>query len=140
MPDSADPVLVDTSVAVALVLADHDHHEATSAALAGRDLGLGGHAAFETFSVLSRLPTPARRSPATVGRILVTSFPHSRFLDAPATQRLLASLGALGIAGGAIYDALVGAAAVEHGCALASRDRRALSTYRALAVRVELLD
>lgn len=141
MPDSADrPLLVDTSVAVALVIADHHHHEDVSKAVAGRELGLSGHAAFETFSVLSRLPAPARRSPATVGRILETDFPHSRFLDAPATQRLLASLGAHGIAGGAIYDALVGAAAVEHGCALASRDRRALSTYRALAVRVEFLD
>lgn len=141
MPTVASPpLLVDTSVAVALVLADHHHHEGTSAALAGRELGLSGHAAFETFSVLSRLPAPARRSPATVGRILAASFPHSRFLDAAATQRLLSELGPRGVAGGSVYDALVGAAAVKHGCVLVSRDRRVLSTYRALDVRVELLD
>ena len=38
-----------------------------------------------------------------------------------------------------MYDALVGAAAREHGIALATRDRRALDTYRALDVRLELL-
>ena len=44
-------VLVDTSVAVPLTVADHDHHESTFTALRGRALGLAGHAAFETFSV-----------------------------------------------------------------------------------------
>jgi len=52
---------------------------------------------------------------------------------------LFAELTAIGIAGGAVYDALVGASAREHGLALATRDRRALATYRALDVRVELL-
>jgi len=132
-------VLVDTSVAVALVVADHQDHDDTSAALAGRRLGLAGHAAFETFSVLTRLPPPARRSPATVTRVLDASFPQSRFLSAEATSALLSNLGTSGIAGGAVYDALVGACAVEHAAALATRDRRALETYRALDVRVELL-
>jgi predicted nucleic acid-binding protein len=44
------------------------------------------------------------------------------------------------IAGGAVYDALVGSAAVAHQLALVTRDRRALPTYRALEVDVELLD
>ena len=39
-----------------------------------------------------------------------------------------------------MYDALVGAAAAEHGLSLFSRDRRALDTYRALGVTVEFLD
>ena len=43
------------------------------------------------------------------------------------------------IAGGAVYDALVGATAAEHGIVLATRDRRALDTYRALGVEVEVL-
>jgi predicted nucleic acid-binding protein len=34
---------------------------------------------------------------------------------------------------------LVGAVAAEHGITLVTRDRRALSTYRALEVDVELL-
>jgi predicted nucleic acid-binding protein len=131
--------LVDTSVAVALTVADHEHHETTSAALGGRRLGLAGHAAFETFSVLTRLPTPARRAPATVARLLAGSFPHTRFLSAQAAASLLADLARLGIGGGAVYDALVGACASEGGFVLATRDRRALEIYRALDVRVELI-
>ena len=44
----------------------------------------------------------------------------------------------LGIAGGAVYDALVAAAAAEHGITLATRDRRAADTYRALDIDFEL--
>jgi predicted nucleic acid-binding protein len=100
---------------------------------------LAGHAAFETFSVLTRLPPPARRTPAAVARLLASDFPHSKFLGARAAAALLGDLDALGIAGGAVYDALVGATANEHGLPLATRDGRALDTYRALEVRVELV-
>ena len=141
MPTGADPgLLVDTSVAVALLVTDHPHHRAVFSALRGRDLGLAGHAAFETFSVLTRLPPAARLPPADVTRMLARAFPHSRFLSARASAGLLATLASQGIAGGAIYDALVGAVAAEHDCTLATRDRRALDTYRALDVRVRVLD
>jgi predicted nucleic acid-binding protein len=131
--------LVDTSVAVALTVADHEHHEATLAALTGCQLGLAGHAAFETFSVLTRLPPPARRTAAAVARMLQANFVGSRFLEAVAAAALLESLPQLGVAGGAVYDALVGAAAREHSLPLATRDRRALATYRTLGVEVEFL-
>ena len=94
---------------------------------------------FETFSVLTRLPTPARRTPATVARLLAGSFPHTRFLGAEAQRLSSAELATSGIGGGAVYDALVGACATEHGLVLATRDQRALETYRALDVRVELV-
>jgi predicted nucleic acid-binding protein len=136
---SGPDLLVDTSVAVALTVADQEHHETTFRALGDRRLGLAGHAAFETFSVLTRLPPPARRTRATVARLLATSFPHSKFLGADAAAELLGDLHTLGIAGGAVYDALVGASANEHGLALATRDHRAIDTYRALEVRVELV-
>lgn len=141
MPGSASgtDLLVDTSVAVALTVGDHEQHESTSRALRGRRLGLAGHAAFETFSVLTRLPPPARRTPATIARVLAADFPGSRFLGAGAAAALLVELHCTGIAGGAVYDALVGASAREHGIALATRDRRALETYRALDVQVEIL-
>ena len=141
MPGSGNgpDLLVDTSVAVALAVADHEHHDATFRALADLRLGLAGHAAFETFSVLTRLPPPARRTPAAVARLLAAGFPQSKFLGPRAAASLLGELHALGIAGGAVYDALVGATANEHGLALATRDRRALETYRALEVRVELV-
>ncbi len=136
---SRPELLVDTSVAVALTVVDHQHHESTFSAVGGRRLGLAGHAAFETFSVLTRLPAPARRAPATVARLLAGSFPYTRFLGADAAASLLTGLAASEIAGGAVYDALVGACAAEHGLVLLTRDRRALETYRALDVRVELL-
>jgi predicted nucleic acid-binding protein len=44
-----------------------------------------------------------------------------------------------GLAGGAVYDALVGAAALEHELTLVIRDKRALDTYRTLDIAVELL-
>lgn len=132
-------VLVDTSVAVPLAVADHQNHGETSQALRGRTLGLAGHAAFETFSVLTRLPPPARRTPATVARLLANTFPETRFLGAQAAASLLATIGTAGIAGGSVYDALVGAAANEHGLTLVTRDRRALEIYRSLGVDVELL-
>ncbi len=141
MPTSAEhpDLLVDTSVAVALVVGDHQHHQATTDALTGRRLGLSGHAAFETFSVLTRLPPPARRTPAAVGRLLAFDFPATRFLGSQAAAAVLARLAALNLSGGSVHDALVAAAAHEHGMALATRDRRALVTYRALDVEVELL-
>ena len=137
---SRSPLLVDTSVAVALAVADHADHATTADALRGRRLGIAGHAAFETFSVLTRLPPPARRTPATIARLLASSFPQSRFLGADESASLLAGFESLGIGGGAVYDALVGAVAAEYKLVLATRDRRALDTYRALDVRVELLD
>ena len=46
----------------------------------------------------------------------------------------------LGIAGGAVYDALVAATAAEHGITLATRDRRAAETYHDLDIDFELID
>ena len=145
MPTGADPapppeLLVDTSVAVALVVADHDHHDAVVAAIGARRLGLAGHAAFETYSVLTRLPPPARREPKVVDQLIRANFPASRFLGAEETAALLDRLARLGIAGGAVYDALVGAVAVAHGLPLATRDARAADVYRTLDVELELLD
>lgn len=143
MPTSADKatssLLVDTSVAIALIVADHTHHDAVFEAIGSRRLGLAGHAAFETYSVLTRLPAPARRDAATLARLLAANFPASEFLPEAAAADLLAELPSRGIAGGSVYDALVGATARHHRLALATRDRRALDTYRALGVEVSLI-
>jgi predicted nucleic acid-binding protein len=136
---SREPVLLDTSAAVAFVVADHEHHSATYAALADRRLGLAGHAAFETFSVLTRLPAPARRTADTVAKLLAANFPDTRFLSGRRSAELLDELAGHGIAGGSVYDALVGAAAAEHELMLATRDRRALGTYRQLGVDIQLI-
>lgn len=142
MPGNGEPAdaLVDTSVAVALSVGGHVHHRATLAALAGQRLGLAGHALFETFSVLTRLPPPARRGPSAVHQILRTNFPASVFLSPGAAEALFEEIVAARIAGGCVYDALVGAAAREHGLPLATRDRQAVQTYRALGVDFRLLE
>lgn len=135
----APNILLDTSAAVALVVEDHEFHEAALRALGGRRLGLSGHAVFETFSVLTRLPPPARRSPAVVAQLMAANFPSSVFLSAAVSTSVVDRLVETGIAGGSVYDALVGMTAAEHGLALATRDRRALDTYRLLGVDVEVL-
>lgn len=134
-----DVLLVDTSVAVPLVVDVHESHRAVSEALAERRLGLSGHAAFETFSVLTRLSPPLRRRPEEVRRVLSVGFPATRFLDPEESAELLDRLPGLRAAGGRVYDALVGATAVAHGLPLATRDIRALDTYRALGVELEVI-
>lgn len=142
MPGNAERsrvTLVDTSVAVALAVAEHEAHGPTVNALRGRTIGLAGHAWFETFSVLTRLPSPVRRRPSEVARLLAHNFPESRFLDVKGQQGVTTRLAELGIAGGSVYDALVGAAARHHSLPLLTRDRRALDTYRALGVDFDFL-
>ena len=131
--------LLETSAAIALMVEDHDAHVATLDAVRGRQLGLAGHAWFETYSVLTRLPAGLRRSPADALRLLVGNFPASRFLGEAETADLGAELVGLGVSGGAVYDALVGAAARQHRLPLVSKDARARAVYEALGVDLELI-
>lgn len=132
-------VLVDTSVAVASVVADHSAHATTVEHLDGLRLGLAGHAWFETFSVITRLPAPLRRGPAEVSALLEHEFPESRFLSADATAALARELPAMALAGGNVYDALVAAAAREAGLHLLSRDSRAADVYARVGVDFEII-
>lgn len=136
----ADPhgvLLLDTSAAIALLLEDHEAHVEAVEAVRGRRLGLAGHAWFETYSVLTRLPGALRRSPAEAVRLLNHNFPASTFLSASAASDLGAELARLGVAGGSVYDALVGAAARDAARPLVSRDVRARPTYAALGVSAQ---
>lgn len=138
--DPTVDALLDTSVAVALVVADHEAHARAVEATRGLRLGLSGHAWFETFSVLTRLPPGVRRAPADVHRLMEHDFPGAWFLDRDATAALTTELARLRISGGAVYDALVGAAARHHDRPLLTSDRRASRTYDALGVRVRFLE
>ena len=131
--------LLDTSAAIALVVEDHDAHVATLDAVRGRQLGLAGHAWFETYSVLTRLPAGLRRSPADALRLLAGNFPASRFLGEAEAADLGGELAGLRISGGAVYDALVGAAARQHRLPLVSADARARPVYEALGLDIELI-
>lgn len=101
--------------------------------------GLSGHAAVELLSVLTRLPPPHRLTPVAALRLEERNFPESRFLSATDTKRLLREFAEVALAGGAVYDGLVGAAARKHKLMLITCDRRAEPTYRLLDVNYELL-
>jgi predicted nucleic acid-binding protein len=135
--DQRPVALLDTSAAVALIVEDHEDHVATLDAVRGHRLGLAGHAWFETYSVLTRLPTGLRRSPADALRVLARNFPASRFLGEAEAADLGGELARLGISGGAVYDALVAVAARQHRLPLVSADARARPVYEALGVEIE---
>lgn len=141
MPTSADRAgyAADTSVAVAALDATHAAHDACRRLVQAHRPALAGHAAFETFSVLTRMPGPLRVDPPTAADIMSRVFPETVWLTAAQSSALLARLGPAGIAGGAVYDAIVGAAAHVSGRTLLTRDRRATSTYALLGIPFELV-
>jgi len=132
-------LLLDTSAAIALVVEDHEAHLAARDAARRHRLGLAGHAWFETYSVLSRLPGGRRRSPGDIVRLLAHDFPASAFLAADVAAALGPELARLGISGGAVYDALVAAAARQENRDLLSADARARPVYEAIGVRVRMI-
>ena len=59
-------------------------------------------------------------------------------LSSHALAETYSVLSEFGIAGGAVYDALVALAAIEHDAELATRDGRAKATYDVIGARVTL--
>ena len=139
MPTSAERYAVDTSVAVAALDAAHAAHEPCRRAVQRHRPGLAGHAAFETFSVLTRMPGLHSIDAPTAFDVVQRVFPVVHWLDHVAAARLLARLGVVGVTGGAVYDALVGEAARVNECVLLTRDLRAKRTYDLLGVDYEVL-
>lgn len=131
-------IAADTSVLVAAFASWHEHHAVARQTLAS--LRLIGHTLIETYSVLTRLPPPHRAHPHVTADFLkrvTTSLP---LLMTPPTAALLPSrLAVLGSTGGAAYDALIAATALEHDAELVSLDARAAQTYRLLGARYRLL-
>lgn len=134
-----DILLLDSSLAMPILLVGHEAHARAMDAARGYRLGLAGHAWFETYSVLTRLPPGLRRSPADAFVLLDRNFPATVFLSDTASASVLRELAQLGVSGGAVYDALVGAAAREHRLSLMSRDVRAKSVYDALGVETQFV-
>ena len=130
---------VDSSVALAALLADHDAHAQAGQALAASTITIA-HVAIESYSVLTRLPRPLQLDAAQAALILDARLPDelaalSRDAYASAPTRLARA----GVIGGATYDGVIALTALEHDVELLSRDRRAARTYRALGVRFDLL-
>ncbi len=130
------PIALDTSVAIPLLVQTHRAHTAVVRWWDGRKVALSGHAVVETYSVLTRLPGDLRVAPADAARLLTERFAAPLLLGTEMAERLPDMLSELGIAGGAVYDALVALAAAEHGADLATRDARAKTTYETIGVGV----
>jgi predicted nucleic acid-binding protein len=130
---------LDTSVAVPYLLRSHVAHAAVRSHVGRRRPLLTGHSLAETYSVLTRLPGDARLAAADAVTLIEDNFESPVLLAASTARSLPAVLAPLGIAGGAVYDALVALAAHEADLRLATRDQRAAATYMALQVDVELV-
>ena len=140
LPTNADILLLDSSAALALVNPGHALRAAVAKRVRGFRLGLAGHAAYETYSVLTRWPPPHRISAAVAQRMIGANFPATRHLDADQGSSALSVLAAAGVAAGAVYDGLVALAALAADQLLISCDQRAVITYRAVGVRFEILN
>lgn len=139
MPISADRFAVDTSVAVAALDSVHTAHAPCRAVVIERRPALAGHAVFETYSVLTRMPRPLAPDSRTAADLIGRLFPTICSLAGADERELLERIGTIGIAGGAVYDALVGEAARLDHRTLLTRDQRARRTYDLLGVDHELV-
>lgn len=130
---------VDTSVVIAAFASWHEHHERARTAL-DQGARLIEHCALETYSVLTRLPSPHRCSGAIARDYLLARFPEPWLrLDATAFRRFTLGLPERDIAGGAAYDALVAATAAQHDAHLLTCDRRAASVYESFGIETTFL-
>jgi hypothetical protein len=103
-------------------------------------MGIPAHAAFETYSSLTRLPKPHTMAADVVCVWLEDTF-ADRWLGLTTTALRLAlgRLQELGIAGGATYDGLIAMTAAAEGATLVTLDKRALATYTRVGVDVEFV-
>lgn len=132
-------IAVDTSAAVPFVMRSHEAHHAVRGALRTYEVLLTGHSLAETYSVLTRLPGDARVAPDDAVQLIDANFGRSVVLSRAKSALAHSEFAAAGISGGAVYDGLVALAAHEAKLSLATRDRRAASTYAALGVSYELI-
>jgi predicted nucleic acid-binding protein len=133
-------IAADTSVIVAAFASWHEHHDLALDAVGRVDLMIG-HCLLETYSVLTRLPAPHRMAPQAVADYLRLAFGRHALAVLPGAdqRKLVATCAAEGLAGGAIYDALIAATCRRAGARLLTLDTRARPTYAVLGVEHELL-
>ncbi len=113
----------DTSVLVAAMVESHPHHERCVARLekaraGGAAWAVAAHSLAETYVVLTTLPVKPRISAALALRLIRENIVGSAEIVVLSPQEYLstvADLSAAGIAGGAVYDAMLAAAAEKAG-------------------------
>jgi len=132
-------IAADASAAIASFARWHERRDAVQEALGDRP-SIVAHAAFEVYSVLTRMPEP-QRAPAGIVRDQLERRFGDRWLglSAGALRLALARLEQLGVAGGATYDGLIAITAAASGATLVTLDLRALPIYQRLGADVELV-
>jgi predicted nucleic acid-binding protein len=131
--------VADTSAIVASVLASSTDHQQCVAAIRDTSAAAAGHAWFESFSVLTRLPVDVRLTGEQAGKVLAGATASVRHLSKTEEAEFARWLSGGAVVGGAVYDALVGWVARCANLPLITRDVRALATYRALDIDVLLI-
>lgn len=129
----------DTSVVVAGFASWHEAHRPVRNALDG-GISLIGHCALEAYSVLTRLPSPHKVAGNVVLEFLEARFPGPFLQLAPEAYRdFIPGLSEKETSGGAVYDGLVAATAVDADAELVTCDKRALPVYERYGVQVKLI-
>ncbi|HEV7486799.1 MAG TPA: PIN domain-containing protein [Thermoanaerobaculia bacterium] len=109
---------VDSSVIIAGLLSWHEFHDRALHALgkliSARRLLVPFPALIESYSVMTRLPSPHRLDPGIAYQLLHESFSESRVigLSAGSAWTFLGEYVAAGISGGRVYDAVIASAAI----------------------------
>jgi predicted nucleic acid-binding protein len=137
-------IAVDSSVVVAALLSWHEFHErafhALDKAMAGRRLLVPLPTLVESYSVMTRLPSPHRLRPDVAHQLLHESFGHVRVvgLSPRKAWTFFGECVATDTAGGRVYDAVIASAAVEARASalltLSPRDFEAFSDRIAIVV------
>lgn len=116
------PTAIDTSVLIAAVSSWHEAHErclnAVDSILAEPPVLLSQHVLTESYSVLTRLPSPHRLAPRTALSLLeetLSGVAEVVCLPPNATWHLLTGLTNADVAGGATHDAFILHSAVAGG-------------------------
>ena len=139
MTSGAKGRCVDSGIIVAAFAPWHERHSDANALVAVHP-HVVAHSLVETYSVMTRLPAPFRAPADVVATFLARRFPDDPLvLPAGDLVGLLERLATVGVHGGAVYDAVIGATAGSADCVLVTLDRRAARTYRLVGCSFELL-
>ncbi|MGZ8833735.1 MAG: PIN domain-containing protein [Thermoanaerobaculia bacterium] len=112
-------IAVDSSVVIAGLLSWHEFHQralhALEKAIVGRRLLIPLPVLVESYSVMTRLPSPHRLRPEIAHQLLHDSFGDARVvgLSHRKAWTFLGDCVAAGTSGGRVYDAVIAAAAGE---------------------------
>ena len=133
-------IAADASAAIAAFAPWHERQGSVQEAL-GTAPSIIAHAAYETYSVLTRLPEPQRAPARLVVEQLDDLFADRWLgLSAGPLRAALARLEQLRVSGGKTYDGLIAIRAASNDATLVTLDRRALPTYLLVGVSVEFVD